>query len=152
MAACVAVCLSICLIDCLLLLLPILSLSLCAPSLTLSLSFSLTLSYTATIEDSHPLLGLVVNVTATDQDPNDVITYAILNEQARGLSTGPSNYFFIESSTGEILLRRSLLGTGIVISFSSSTCFLSCSSHSSSASFLEFYLSCLPYHTKYVQY
>ncbi|KAK0048619.1 protocadherin Fat 4, partial [Biomphalaria pfeifferi] len=71
-------------------------------------------SYSAEIKDSHPVYGPVVVVTATDLDPGDVISYSIINEtQQRDLSSGPSEYFFIDTATGLISLRKSVKGTNI---------------------------------------
>ena len=43
----------------------------------------------------------------------DVISYKIISETARGLSTGPAEYFFIDDTTGEVRLRKTLIGTTI---------------------------------------
>ena len=45
----------------------------------------------------------------------DVVTYSILREQSQGSTTlnTPVDYFFMDSTTGEIFLRRSVENTGI---------------------------------------
>ncbi|KAL5018741.1 hypothetical protein ScPMuIL_004463 [Solemya velum] len=71
-------------------------------------------SYVATISEDHPPLASVILVSAEDTDADDVITYALINEVAqRDLSTGPSEYFMINTDTGEMSLKQSVLYTDI---------------------------------------
>ncbi|KAK3745550.1 hypothetical protein RRG08_040225, partial [Elysia crispata] len=70
--------------------------------------------FSTSIKDSHPVLGDVIQVTASDIDPLDVIEYSLEAETAqRNLVSGPSGYFFIDANTGMIKLAQSVKGSGI---------------------------------------
>lgn len=43
----------------------------------------------------------------------DKLTYEIVAEDLRSLTSGASSYFYIDSETGELTLMRSLEGTGL---------------------------------------
>ncbi|RUS82555.1 hypothetical protein EGW08_009685 [Elysia chlorotica] len=68
----------------------------------------------SSIRDSHPVLGDVTQVTASDTDPLDFIQYSLESETAqRNLVSGPSEYFLIDANTGVIKLGKSVKGSGI---------------------------------------
>ncbi|GFS23625.1 protocadherin Fat 4, partial [Elysia marginata] len=70
--------------------------------------------FSTRIKDSHPVLGDVVAVTASDIDPLDRIEYSLESETLqRNLVSGPSDYFFINEDTGMIRLSQSVKGSGI---------------------------------------
>lgn len=60
--------------------------------------------YLQTISESLPTGSFVLRANATDAD-NDVITYVI---QASQTGNAASEYFFINPSTGDILVRKNL--------------------------------------------
>ncbi|XP_041363172.1 uncharacterized protein LOC121378881 isoform X2 [Gigantopelta aegis] len=70
--------------------------------------------YTTTIPEDHPLFTPVINVTAEDRDPGDSIRYSIDNESVqRDMNSGPAEYFYVDTESGVIGLRKTLLGTSI---------------------------------------
>lgn len=64
-------------------------------------------SYTATINENQNLFTKILQVTATDKDPKDTITYSLISQAANSLNLQDS-YFYVEPDNGEILLRKSL--------------------------------------------
>ncbi|KAJ8319080.1 hypothetical protein KUTeg_004171 [Tegillarca granosa] len=71
-------------------------------------------NYSAQIREDHPVDGSVINVLASDTDPGDTISYGLLGETAeRALGSTNTDYFNIESNTGLISLRKSVLNNDI---------------------------------------
>ncbi|KAK7482291.1 hypothetical protein BaRGS_00026419 [Batillaria attramentaria] len=70
--------------------------------------------YQKSIPEDQPYISDILNVTATDQDPGDVISYRIVDEQIqRDFSSSPSQYFQINTETGTLMLVRSVKDTNI---------------------------------------
>ncbi|XP_062579030.1 protocadherin Fat 3-like [Saccostrea cucullata] len=69
-------------------------------------------AYAATIREDHPPFSSIVQVTATDQDQEDKLSYDIVNEiDEKALSSGASDNFYIDTDTGMIYLKKNLMNT-----------------------------------------
>ncbi|XP_071105610.1 protocadherin Fat 4-like isoform X2 [Haliotis cracherodii] len=72
------------------------------------------IDYNITISETQALGLSIFQVTATDRDSKDKIRYSLNSEVIqRDVSIGPVGYFYIDTDTGLITLRRSVLGSGI---------------------------------------
>lgn len=67
-------------------------------------------SYSTTINENQAIGQFIINVTATDADVQDTISYSIISQQSSPFSTN-TLYFYIDQISGNIWLRESLLST-----------------------------------------
>ncbi|KAJ8318063.1 hypothetical protein KUTeg_003154 [Tegillarca granosa] len=65
-------------------------------------------SYSTIINENRQIGSVVLNVSATDADIGDVVTYSIIGQQPTNVQ-----YFFIDQFTGAIWLRESLVSTNL---------------------------------------
>ncbi|XP_060080745.1 protocadherin Fat 4-like, partial [Ylistrum balloti] len=71
-------------------------------------------AYGASIREDHDPFSSVIDVVATDNDNHDTISYEIVDEKIqRTLDQGAADYFYIDTETGRMYLRKSVLSTDI---------------------------------------